>query len=230
LDYTVSGNFGKNIFYFPINALINYRVSDKWFLKGGLEFAFGSQSDQKTFRLDWSGVREDHRYDLSSSLSSIMPFVGAETRFGRFGVYANLGWNFLSLSHQKQLEVSETGYWHRQDEEISARGSGFGMLLGGKYAFLIGKKVNLLLKLELCYMKVSGLSGSRDTAFSNSFGESVTESIQGTLYGFEANPYDLGWYATWEMLESAPNESWIRDAAELSINLSSIRLMLGISF
>jgi biotin carboxyl carrier protein len=230
LDYTENGSFGKNILYFPINALVNYRISKKWYLKGGLEFAYGNQSNRKTFRLDWTGTTETHGYDLSTKLTYIMPFVGAETRFGKFGVYANVGLNFLSFSHQKNLEVSETGYWHRQDEDISASGSGIGFILGGKYTFVIGKKTNLLLKLEFCYMKIGSLSGNRDTSLANSFGETFSESIQGTIYNFEINPYDLGWFYTWEMLESVPGESWIRNSSELAVNLSSIRLMLGIVF
>lgn len=230
LAYTASGSFGKNIFYIPINALVNYRISGKWYLKGGLEFAYGIRSDQKTYRLDWTGTTESHGYDLSSKLTYVMPFVGAGTRFGKFGIYANVGLNFLSFSHQKKLEVSETGYWHRQDEEISASGSGIGIILGGKYSFLIGKKTNLLLKLEFCYMKVKSLSGNRDTSISNSFGESFSESIQGTIYNFEINPYDLGWFYTWEMLDSVPSESWIRNVSDMAVNLSSIRLMLGIAF
>jgi biotin carboxyl carrier protein len=230
LDYTVSGSFGKNIFFYPINALVNYRVSEKWYLKGGLEFAYGNQSSQKTYRLDWTGTTENHRYDLSSKLTYIMPFVGAETRFGKFGIYANVGLNFLSFSHQKNLEVSETTYWHNQDEEISASGSGIGIMLGGKYTFLIGNKTKLLLKLEFCYMKVSTLTGNRDTSLTNSFGESFSESIQGTIYSFEINPYDLGWFSTWEMLGAVPGESWIRNVTEMAFNMSSIRLMLGITF
>ena len=132
--------------------------------------------------------------------------------------------------HQKNLEISESGYWHRQDEDISATGTGIGILVGGKYNFLIGKKTNLILKLELCYLKVSNLSGSRDASITNSLGESLSESIQGTIYSFEINPYDLGWFYTWEMFGSVPGESWIRNVSEMAINMSSIRLMLGIKF
>jgi hypothetical protein len=230
LEYTTSGKFRKNIFYFPVNALVNYRVSEKWCLKAGLEFGYGNQSNQKTYRLNWTTITEDHRYNLSSKFTYFMPFVGAERRFGKFGVYANVGLNLLSLSHQKNLEVSESTYWHRQDEDISANGNGIGILVGGKYTFLIGKKTNLILKLELCYLKVGNLSGSRDTSITNSLGESLSESIQGTIYSFEMNPYDLGWFYTWEMLDSVPGESWIRNVSEMAINMSSIRLMLGIVF
>ena len=230
LEYTTSGKFGKNIIYFPVNALVNYRISEDWYLKAGLEFGYGNQSNQKTYRLNWTTTTEDHRYNLSSKLTYFMPFVGAERRFGKYGVYANVGLNLLSLSHQKNLEVSESTYWHRQDEDISATGTGIGILVGGKYNFLIGKKTNLILKLELCYLKVSNLSGSRDTSITNSLGESLSESIQGTIYSFEINPYDLGWFYTWEMFGSVPGESWIRNVSKMAINMSSIRLMLGIVF
>ncbi|MCK4836012.1 MAG: hypothetical protein KAT17_05210, partial [Candidatus Aminicenantes bacterium] len=230
LEYSVSGEFGKNIFYFPLNATMNYQVSSKLYLKGGLEFGYGNQSNEKTYTLNWGSFSEDSRYKLASTLMYFMPFFGAETRFGDFGIYANVCFNFMSLSHQKNIELSEPTYWYKKNDDISASGSGFGILLGGKYTFELGKKLNLLVKLEFCYLKIGKLTGTRDTAISNSAGESFFESVDGTIYSFEMNPYDMGWFNSWELYDSIPTDSWIRNINELTFNLSSIRLMVGFVF
>ncbi len=230
IEYTFSGDFGKNIFTVPIQAQFNYRLSDRWYLKAGLEFGYGRYSPAKTYNLEWAMPTETVQIDLSTKLMYLMPFAGAETRFGRFGIYASLGYNFLHFSHQKDLESSAGSFWLRQGDTISANGSGFGLLLGGKYFFNIGKKTDLFVNLELCYLKIGHLKGTRESVQSSSTGETFSESISGTIYSFETNPYDLGWFSTWELYASAPSGSDFRNAGEMLLNLSGIRLMIGIAF
>lgn len=230
LEYTVTGEFGKKRLYFPLGGTVNYRLSDKFYIKGGLEFGYSDRSNQKTYTLDWGSFSEEIRYQLSSTVTYFLPYVGAETRFGEWGVYGNLCLNFLSLSNVKNTRISDPGQWVEANDDVSASGTGFGIILGGKTHFRIGKKMNLLVKLEFCYLKIGKLSGTRDSSVTRSNGDSSSESVDGILYSFEINPYDLGWFSSWELYDSAPSGALYRDVGQLSYNFSCIRLQVGFVF
>jgi hypothetical protein len=209
---------------------VSYRVSNKFYVKAGLEFGYGSQSSQKNYTLDWGSFSEEIRYELSSTVMYFLPYVGAETRLGDFGIYGNLCFNFLSLSNQKNTRISDPAEWVEMDDDISATGNGLGIILGAKTIFEIGKKMNLLLKLEFCYLKIGKLSGTRDSLTTHSAGDPNSESVDGTLYSFETNPYDMGWFSSWDLFESLPTGSWYRNVSQLTYNFSCIRLQVGFVF
>ena len=141
-----------------------------------------------------------------------------------------MGLSFSSFSYTEKLDFSENSYSHKLDNEFNTDGKGIGIILGGKYMMKIGEKIKLLFKLEYMLLKVSTLKGEKLSNGSSTGGESFSESITGTAYENEINPYDLGWINFWELYETSLDESWVRNFKKLSLNLSSIRFIIGISF
>jgi len=230
IEYTASGGFSKNVMFFPVQVLVNYHLKKNIFLKAGLEYGFSNSSPQNLYRVMWPGFTEEHDYSLTNKMSYVMPFVGGEMRFSSFGIYANLGLNFLSFSHQQNLDYSDTTYWSRREDSIKANGTGFGIHLGGKYRIRLKKKISLLVKLEFFYLSVGSLNGSRDSTITDSDGANFSESIDGTIYSYEMNPYNQEWFYHWDLYASNPTESWFRNVNKLKLNLYSIRLLFGIVF
>lgn len=230
INHTASGAFSKNVMFFPVQALVNYHLKKNIFLKGGLEYGFGSNSEQNFYRLTWPGFTENQDYSLTNKMSYVMPFVGGEIRFSSFGIYTHLGLNFFSFNHEQISDYSDATYQSKREDSVKASGTGFGILLGGKYRIKLKKKINLLLKIELSYLSIGSLSGSRDTSITDSDGASFSESVDGTIYGYEMNPFSQEWFYNWELSASTPSESWLRNVSKLKINLYSIRILFGIVF
>lgn len=230
VEYTASGSFSKSIMFFPIQALVNFHLKKNIFLKGGVEYGFSSSSPQNLYRVMWDGNAEEHDYSLTNKLSYIMPFFGGELRFSSFGVYANLGLNFLSLNYQQNVDYSDGSYWSKREDTIKASGIGFGFLLGGKYRIQLKKKINLLVKIEFLYLSVGSFSGSKSSTITDSAGSSSSNSINGDIYSYEMNPYSQGWFYHWDLFDSAPSEDWYRSVGKLSLNLYCIRVLFGIVF
>jgi biotin carboxyl carrier protein len=230
VEYTASGSFSKSMIFFPIQALVNFHLKKNIFLKGGLEYGFSNSSPQNLYRVEWTGNTEEHDYSLTNKLSYIMPFVGGELRFSSFGVYANLGLNFLSLNYQQNVDYSDGAYWSQREDTIKASGIGFGFLLGGKYRIQLKKKIDLLVKIEFLYLSVGSFSGTRDSTISDSTGASFSESIDGDIYSYEMNPYYREWFYHWDLFSAAPSDDWYRSVGKLSLNLYCIRLLFGIVF
>jgi hypothetical protein len=230
VDYTASGSFSKSVMFFPIQALVNFHLKKNIFLKGGVEYGFSSSSPQNVYRVMWDGNTEEHDFSLANKLSYIMPFFGGELRFSSFGIYANLGLNFLSLNYQQNMDYSDGSYWSKREDTIKASGIGFGFLLGGKYRIQLKKKINLLVKIEFFYLSVGSFSGSKSSTISDSAGSSSSDSINGDIYSYEMNPYSQEWFYHWDLFESAPSEAWYRSVSKLSLNLYCIRILFGIIF
>jgi len=226
-----SGEFGEIKSMLPFNFIINYNLKKNLYLKMGFELSSKSISSEKSYQLTQNGVEEVHKYNLKNKVGYLMPFVGFEARISPFGFYANLGMNFATFSHTQDFNYSENNYSQEREDKFDVKGSGMGVIVGGKYMYKIGKKIRVLIKLEYFYSKIRQLNGDKFSTGSNSSGESFSESIlDGILYSFEMNPYETGWIKYWDMYKSLPNESWIRNPVKLNLDLSSIRLMIGFSF
>lgn len=197
----------------------------------GFELSSKSISSEKSYHITPNGVEEEHKYDLENKVGYLMPFIGFETRISSFGFYANLGMNFATFSHTQNFNYSENNYSQEREDKFDVKGSGMGVIVGGKYMYKIGNKIKVLIKLEYIYSKIKSLNGDKFSTGSNSSGGNFSESVlDGTLYSFEMNPYETGWINYWDMYESLPDESWIRNPVKLNLDLSSIRLMIGFSF
>ena len=213
-----------------IEIACNYSLSERLYVKVGLEYYGSRSSSDKQYQVNWNDAVENYDYKFVYKISGFMPYVGIETRFSSFGLYANVGLSFSSFSYTEKLDFSENSYSHKLDNEFNTDGKGIGIILGGKYMMKIGEKIKLLFKLEYMLLKVSTLKGEKLSNGSSTGGESFSESITGTAYENEINPYDLGWINFWELYETSLDESWVRNFKKLSLNLSSIRFIIGISF
>jgi len=226
-----SGEFKEIKSMLPFNFTVNYNLKRNLYLKLGCEFSSKSISSEKSYQLTPEGVKEVHNYNLKSRVGYLMPFIGFETRISSFGFYANLGMNFANFSHTQNFNYSQNDYLQERKDKFDVKGKGMSVIVGGKYMYEMGKKIRVFIKLEYFYSKIIELNGDKFSTGSNSSGESFSESIlDGTLYNFEMNPYEIAWINYWDMYESLPNESWIRNPVKLNLDLSSIRLMIGFSF
>ena len=226
-----SGEFKEIKSMLPFNFTINYNLKKNLYLKMGFEFSSKSISSEKSYQLTPNGVKEVHKYNLKNKVGYLMPFIGFGTRISSFGFYANLGMNFANFSHTQDFSYSENNYMQEREDEFNVKGKGMSVIIGGKYMYKIGGKIRVLIKLEYFYSKIKSLNGDKFSTGLNSFGESFSESIlDGTLYSFEMNPYEIAWINYWDMYKSLPNESWVRNPVKSNLDLSSIRLMIGFSF
>ncbi len=226
-----SGEFKEIKSMLPFNFTINYNLKKNLYLKMGFELSSKSISSEKSYQLTPNGVKEVHKYNLKNKVGYLMPFIGFGTRISSFGFYANLGMNFANFSHTQDFSYSENNYMQEREDEFNVKGKGMSVIIGGKYMYKIGGKIRVLIKLEYFYSKIKSLNGDKFSTGLNSFGESFSESIlDGTLYSFEMNPYEIAWINYWDMYKSLPNESWVRNPVKSNLDLSSIRLMIGFSF
>lgn len=230
LTETDSGTFKENFVGIPFNFTVNYRLSEDLFLKFGAEYSAFGNSSSKEFTLDWENLTEKFDYKLENKISNIMPFVGIEKRFSSFGIYALLGFNLTSLTHNRDLNYSEDGYTMEENEEYKVSGSGIGIVLGAKFMIKVGKKNGVFIKLEYSYAKSGSFNGDRLTVSSDSEGASYSGSKSGSLYTYEYNPYGLGGFNWWELHENSPSGSAVTNEKGFSLDLSRIRLLIGFAF
>lgn len=230
-DYQSEGEFKENLTTIPIHFCVNYPVADRFYVKAGLEYASGKNSGEVSYQLSHNGLEENHAYGLEDKVSYLMPFVGAEARISSaVGLYALVGLNMAKLSHAYRFVYSENDYSETIEETIDVSGSSMSVLVGGKYMLKIGKRGKLLVKVEYLYAKISSMSGDKSRIGSNSSGERFSETVEGTPYTFRMDPYGLGGFLFWDLYETEPQSSWIQNARQLSLDISSLRLMLGFSF
>ena len=227
---TVSGEFGEIKTQLPINFSVNYNFADSWYAKVGLEYSRGSASSEKEYGISWDEMNEKYLNNFNYKISSFMPFIGIEKRFSSFSLYANAGFGFIRFSHTEDLEYSENSLSYELHSTFSTKGSGIGIILGGKYFLTVLKNKKLLIKLEYIYLKTGSLKGEKQIVGTNADGGSISEKTDGTLFVHETNPFGLGWFDFWDLFESSPDDTWIRDIKKMSLKISGIRLMIGIAF
>ncbi len=230
-DFQSDGEFKEKLPLIPIQFSVNYPVANRFYVKAGLEYASGQNTGEMSFQFSHNGLTENHVYGLENKISYLMPFVGAETRVSpSIGLYVLLGLNMAKWSHAYRFDYSENGYTEAIEETIDVSGSTMAVLIGGKYMIKVGKKGKLLLKAEYLYAKLGGLSGDKTGTGSNSLGEHFSETVEGMPYTFRMDPYGLGSFLFWDLYETEPGTAWIQNAREMSLDISSIRFMIGFSF
>lgn len=206
----------------PLNLSLNYNISKKWYLKIGFEYSSGKTYIEQQNSVQWNGTTETFNYKYDYLVSSLLPYIGVETRFSSFGVYANVGFNITDFSFTQALRYEEGGSPLFDEEEIyDTKGKSVALLLGGKYKLKLGRKVKLLLKLEYLYLKINSFSGEKNT------GSGI---VEGTIYTYDTNPYGIAWFPFWELYQSEPDDPSIRNVNTLGLDLSCLRIMIGFSF
>jgi hypothetical protein len=229
-QYQTTGQFTENLSMIPVSAAALYQLSDGLYLKGGLELSFGNQSSEKSFAITAPTFDEQNDYLIENKITTFMPFVGIEKRFSNFGVYALLGYNNVKLKNTFQRDFAQDGYTSQIIDLHDVSGSAASFVIGANYRFSLGDTGHLLVKLEYLYSKFSELTGSRNRSGSSSTGETVNDTIEGTLYSYRVDVYNTSSFYTWDMFEEEPTSSWISDVAPLALDISSIRLLVGFAF
>ncbi len=236
---TESGDFTENKMVVPIYFSLIYNLKDKLYLKADLEYGFSNSSSQKEFTLQWpqsqaglTGINETQQFDISQGVSYIMPRVGAGYRIKPWlDAYAMVGLGFASMNHTEDF-TNQFGSQPSQSSEskFKANGTAPGILLGLKYQLPIfknNKSIKLFAKLEYLLFSAGSLSGSY--TLDAGAGGNNTE-VDGTAYSFNWNPYRRGDFQYWDILETEPTGQDKSNVSKMKLNLSAIRLMIGISF
>ncbi|MCI0471464.1 MAG: hypothetical protein L0Y73_07400, partial [Candidatus Aminicenantes bacterium] len=206
----------------PLNLSLNYSFSRHWFLKIGFEYSSGRAFTAQQYTVDWDGKEETYDYDYSYRLSSLMPFIGIESRFSAFGIYAGVGYNITDFSFTQVLKYKEEGDALLEEGDFyDTGGRAVAAILGGKYMLRIGSKAKLLLKMEYLYLKIDSFSGDK----TNSSG-----TTSGTIYTYEQNPYNMGWLPYWDLYAAEPVKMGFRNIKRLGLDLSCARFLIGFSF
>lgn len=219
---STTGDLHKLKMLIPLNLSLNYNFNKRWCLKIGFEYSSGKTFTEKQHSISWQSTEESYFYEYDYRISSLMPFVGAEARFFSFGVYANVGYNITDFSFTQSLRYEEGGVVQlEEDEAFDTNRKAIAIILGGKYRIRLGRKVNLLLKLEYLYLNLNSFKGEK---------KSSSGTAQGTIYTHEINPYDIDWVGYWDLYESKPDDPALRDVNKLGLDLSCLRLMIGFSF
>jgi hypothetical protein len=235
LDTTFTGGFLENKLFIPFNVSLNYRLNDKFYLKAGVDYCVSHAVSEKSFQVDWEDFNENHDYNLTDKISYLMPHIGFAYMPGVLGFHGAVGMGFARFTHIEELDYSEPGYGYEISDTFNVSGTGLGVILGVKYRIRLGKKssgrvVHAFLKLESVILKVNTLNGDKTRTAVNANGQRVSETEAGTLYGFEWNPYGKQRIDFWDIFETPPTDSAMRNFQELGLNLSGIRFMIGISF
>ncbi|MEN8154108.1 MAG: efflux RND transporter periplasmic adaptor subunit [Acidobacteriota bacterium] len=230
LNESSDGVFKENFLGILFNLTVNYKLSEDLFLKFGAEYSTFGNTSSKVFRLEWTDITENFDYKFENKISNIMPFVGIEKRFSSFGIYALIGFNLTSLTHNRGVDYTENGYSMKENNEYKVSGSGIGIVLGGKYMIKIGKKNGVFIKLEYSLAKTGSFNGDRITTTSDSTGANFSGTQSGSLYTYDFDPYGMGAFDWWEIHENSPSGSNIKDEKGFVLDLSRIRLLIGFAF
>ncbi len=230
LTATDSGNFKENLLGIPFNFTVNYKLSERLYLKIGAEYSVSSNTSQKSFSVSWGSFSETFDYNIENKISNINPYIGLEKRFSSFGIYAKIGINLTKLSYKNTLVMDDGFNKTESVEDVSISGAGLGINLGAEYVLHFKRNSRLLFKLEYVFQKVGSFSGDKTTVISDSSGGSSSETVTGDAYSYEIDPFEEGWIDWWDVFESTPSGSNVRNVTNLSVNFSRIRFLIGFSF
>lgn len=231
---SASGAFKETKLMLPFNLSLRYTLSERWFLKGGLELAIGSNQSQKEYTLTALGNSETQRFELNRNLSYIMILIGGGYRLGNaFELYGLAGLGLPRMTHTEQFSSESNQMNSASTREYAVSGSAPALLLGGQYRIPLAKKddrtsLHAFIKLEILLMNCSTLDGTKTISYQGT-GDSE-ETVTGTLYRYQWNPYAAGGFEYWDLHSAAPSANGFSNVEPLSLNLTSIRLMTGIAF
>lgn len=225
---TESGKCVEDKFLLPFQGLVHYRLNDRWSLKGGLEYGFLSASSRKDFQIALSGGVEDQSFDLDYRVSFLSPLVGAGYRItDHFEINVSAGLAFTNLSHCEDFLSEMSDLMNSKSKwtyEVSGTAPRFS--LGGLYRLMLNQTgLSAFVKVEYVVQTVAGLTGTKQVAY----GTGTGSELEGTLYQHGWNPYGRGSFDTWDLYDGEPPASAL-NAEKLRLNLSGLRLMLGLSF
>lgn len=238
---TPDGEFKKNKLLIPLNLSVVFPLNKKLYIRGGVEYGMSITSSEKGFLMNWPpqsatelGGSESQYYSLAHKTTYIMPQIGVGYRLSdSFDIYGTLGLGFTRFTYTEDFTVLVNG---AQDISTSlgytASGTAPGIIVGAKYQFPIrrwGRKSNssAFVKVEYMILKTGSLTGSRELGN----GITVDERLDSaTFYSFMWNPFGLGSFTYWDAFGTEPANSNVGVVNKMSLNLSSIRLMIGISF
>jgi hypothetical protein len=237
-DYSTTGGFSESKLLIPFNISINYRLNKNLHLKAGLDYSFSSSTpSEKSSQVAWSSFYEQYDYQLINKISYLMPHIGIGYGSSSFDFHGALGMGFARFTHTEDLHYleSEPEYSYDSEDTFKVKGSAPGVIIGIKYSFPLekkspGKGIRAFIKLEAVLLKVNSLKGTKTTMASDSQGERFSQTQEGTLYEFEWNPYGNQEFTFWDLYDTLPDDPTMRNFQERGINLSGIRLMIGISF
>jgi hypothetical protein len=236
-DYSTTGGFSESKLLIPFSFSANYRLNKKLYLKAGVDYSFSSSSSEKSSQVAWSDFYEQYDYQLTNKISNLMPHIGIGYRAGSFDFYGALGISFTRFTHIEDLHYSESepGYSYDTEDTFKVKGVDPGAIVGIKYKLPLfkkspGKGIKAFIKLEAVLLQVNSLSGTKSTVASNSLGERFSQTQEGTLYEFERNPFGTQRIAFWDLYDTLPSDPTVRDFERMGLDLSGIRLMIGISF
>jgi hypothetical protein len=244
VDYSTAGGFSETKLLIPFSFSVNYRLNKKLHLKAGVDYSFsGSNPSEKSSRAAWSDFYEQYDYELSNKISYLMPHIGIGYGSGSFDFYGAIGIGFIRFTYTEVLHYSESepGSDYDREDTFKVKGTAPGVIIGIKYRLPLfkkspgtpgtgGKGIDPFIKLEAVLLKVNSLGGTKTTTASHSQGERFSRAQEGTLYEFEWNPYGTQGFAFWDLYNTLPDDPTMRSFNKMGINLSGIRLMIGISF
>jgi hypothetical protein len=237
-DYSFTGGFSESKLLIPFSLSVNYFLNETLHLKAGIDYGFsGGSSSEKSSRVAWSNFYEQYDYQLTNKISYLMPHIGIGYGNGSFDLYGALGIGFTRFTHTEVLGYSESepGYSYNSEDTFKVKGTAPGVIVGIKYKLPLfkkssGKGIEAFIKLEALLLKVNSFSGTKTTIASHSQGERFSQTREGTLYEFEWNPFGRQSFAFWDLYDTLPDDPAMRNFQEIGLNLSGIRLMIGISF
>jgi hypothetical protein len=235
LDTTFTGEYPEIKRFIPFNLSLNYALNDKLYLKAGVDYCFSNAVSEKSYQVAWQDFDENHDYNITNKISYLMPHIGFAYMPGVVGFHGAVGMGFARFTHIEELDYSEPGYGYETSDTFKVSGTGLGVILGVKFRLRLSKKssgkgVHAFLKLEYVMLKVNTLSGEKTRAAVNANGQRVSETEEGTLYEYEWNPYGNQRIDFWDIYKTPPTDPSMQNFQELGLNLSGIRLMIGISF
>jgi hypothetical protein len=233
-DYSVTGGFSENKFFIPFSFSANYRINDSLYIKAGVDYITSSTSDsEKSFQVTWNNFFEQYDYLITDKLSYFMPHIGVGFRKDPLSIYGAVGIGMAQFTHTEDIQYSESpnGYSYDIEDSYKIKGTAPGIIIGFKYSIPLRKKgINPFVKLEAVLLKVKKFTGTKTTVSSDSLGETFSQTQDGTLYEFEWNPYRNQRFDYWDVYDTLPDDPTKLNFREMGINLSGIRLMIGISF
>jgi opacity protein-like surface antigen len=235
-DSTVTGEFKKVKIIIPMNLSMTYALNKKMYLRGGIEYGNGASSSEKGFLMSWPpasessvGGTESQYYALNYKLTYLMPQVGVGYRVGNiFDIYGSVGLGFTRFNYTEDFAVLvNSSQTVSTTVDYKAKGTSPAVILGAKYRFPLRRwesesGAHGFIKLEYMLLNVKTLKGSKSSG-----AEDLTDA---TFYSFQWNPFGLGSFDYWEAFTSEPGGGDKTGIQKMRLNLSSIRLMIGISF
>jgi hypothetical protein len=226
-----TGEINESKRLMPFGAAVNYHLKNNLYLTGGIDYSTGGNSWENTFQVSWPDFDETHAYEWTKKVTVIMPRIGAGYRYGSFDFYGGLGLGIARLSYVEELAYSEPGYSYDLSDTYKLKGTAPGFIIGAKYRLKLNDRgLAALVKVEALLMKVKSLSGTKERAGSDSVGSRVSETSEGTVYGYNWDPYDVRGFDFWDVFEALPTDSSMGSFEEVGLNLSGIRFMVGVSF